>query len=72
MAVNLMMSAKFVTPSFLKIKTILNESYDVVISVHYVTNKILSGDSIYLVDVVMWPNFGNSGISMKEAVINFI
>ena len=53
MAVNLMMSAKFVTPSFLKIKTILNESYDVVISVHYVTNKILSGDSIYLVDVVM-------------------
>ena len=53
MAVNLMMSAKFVTPRFLKIKAILNESCDVIISVHYVTNKILSGDSIYLVDVAM-------------------
>ena len=24
---------------------------------------------IYIVDVVMWPKFGNSNISMREAII---
>ena len=48
------------------------KSYDAIISVHDVTNKILSRDSIYIVDVVKWPNFGNSGISMREVIITSI
>ena len=29
-------------------------------------------DSNYIVDVVMWPKFGNYGISMKELIITSI
>ena len=39
------------------------------ISVLYVTNKILSRDSNYIVDVVMWQKFGNSCIFMREVII---
>ena len=38
-------------------------------SVHDVTNKILSSDSNYIVDVAMWPKFGNPSISMREVII---
>ena len=41
-------------------------------SVYNVTNKILLRDSIYDVDVVMWPKFGNSNISMREVIITSI
>ena len=34
-----------------------------------VTSKNLSTDSNYIVDVVMWPKFGNSSISMGEVII---
>ena len=61
-----MMSAKVATPSFLKTKVFLNKSYDVIILVPDVTNKILSSGSYYSVDVVMWPKFGNSSISMTS------
>ena len=37
--------------------------------VHDVTNKILSRDSSYTVDVIMWPDFGNSSISIREVII---
>ena len=47
----LMMSAK--------LATFWNKGYDVIIYVHEVTNKILPNDSNYIVDVVMWPKFGN-------------
>ena len=47
----LMMSEKIATP--LKIKVFLNIVYDVIIYVHYVTSKILSLDSNYIVDMVM-------------------
>ena len=40
----LMMSAKIATPGFLKVKVFRNKGYDVIISVHDVTNKILSRD----------------------------
>ena len=40
-----MMSAKMATPGLLKIKVFVNKGYDVIIFVHDVTNKILSGDS---------------------------
>ena len=68
----LMMSAKMATPGLLKIKVFWNKGYDVIISVHDVTNKILSRDSNYIVDVVMWPKFGNTSISMREVIITSI
>ena len=40
--------------------------YDVAISVYDVTNKILSNYSNNIVNVVMWPKFGNSSTSMRE------
>ena len=68
----LMMSAKMATPGLLKIKVFWNKGYDVIISVHDVTNKILSRDSNYNVNVVMWPKFGNSSISVREVIITSI
>ena len=65
-----MMSEKIATP--LKIKVFLNIIYDVIIYVHYVTSKTLSRDSNYIVDMVMWPKFGNSSISMREVTITSI
>ena len=63
-----MISAKMGTPGLLKITVFWNKGYDVIISVDDVTNKILSRDSNYIVDVFMWPKFGNSSISMKEVI----
>ena len=40
-----MISAKITTPGLLKIRLFWNNGYDVKISVHDVTNKILSRDS---------------------------
>ena len=65
-----MMSEKIATP--LKIKVFLNIVYDVTIYVHYVTSNILSLDSNYIVDMVMWPKFGNFSISMREVIITSI
>ena len=62
------MSAKMATPGLLKITVFWNKGYDVIISVDDVTNKILSRDSNYIVDVFMWPKFGNSSISMREVI----
>ena len=61
-----MMSAKLATLGFLNIKVFWNKGYNVIVSVHDVTNKLLSRDSNYVVDVVMWPKFGKSSISMRE------
>ena len=49
----LMMSAKMAAPGLFKIMVFRNKSYYVIISVHDGTNKILSHDSNYIVDVVM-------------------
>ena len=65
----LMMSAKMATPGLRKIKVFWKKGYDVIISVNDVTNKTLSRDSNYIVDVVIWPKFGDSSISMKEVII---
>ena len=67
--ITLMMSAKMATPGLLKITVFWNKGYDVIISVDDVTNKILSRDSNYIVDVFMWPKFGNCSISMREVII---
>ena len=65
----MMMSAKAATLGLFKIKVFRNKGYEVIISLHDVTNKILSRYSNYIVDMVMWPNFGNSSISMREVLI---
>ena len=63
-----MISAKMVTPGLLKITIFWNKVYDVIIYVDDVTNKVSSSDSNYVVDVFMWPNFGNCSISMREVI----
>ena len=64
-----MMSAKMTTLGLLKIKVFWNNGDDVITCVHDVTNKILSRDSSYTVDLVMWPKLGNSSISVREVII---
>ena len=64
-----MISAKLATLGLLKIKEFWNKGYDVIASNCDVTDKVLSPDSNYIVDVVMWPKFGNSSISMREVII---
>ena len=68
----LMMLAKFTTLALIKIKIFWNNTFDVMFSVHDVTNKILSSDSNHIVGLAMWPKFGNSIISMKEVIITSI
>ena len=68
----LKVSANLATLGLLKIRLFRNEGYDVIISVHGVNNKILSRDSNYIVDMVMWPKFDNSSNSMREVIITSI
>ena len=68
----LIMSAKMATPGLLKIRVFWNEGYDVIISVHDVTNKILSCDLNYIIDAVMWPKFGNCTTSIRKVIITSI
>ena len=63
-----MMSAKLANPGHLP-QIFWNKDYDIIIYVRDVTNKILSGDSNYIVDVVMWPKFANPNNSMREVII---
>ena len=67
-----MMSAKMATPGLLKITVIWNKGYDVIIIVDDVINKMLSRDLNYIVDLLMWPKFGNSNISMREVITTSI
>ena len=50
----------------------LNKGHDIIIFADDVTKKILSGDSNYIVDVFMWPKFGNCSISMREVITTSI
>ena len=65
-----MVSAKLDTLDLLKIEAFSNKSYDIIISVHDVTNKILSRKSNYIVDMVN--KFGISKISMREVLITSV
>ena len=47
-----------------------NRCYDVKLSVHDATNICLLSGSNYIVDVVIWPQFGSSSISVRK-VHNF-
>ena len=64
-----MMSAKTATPGLLKINVFWNIGFDLIISANDVTKKILSRDSNYIVDVVVWPKLDNSSISMREVIV---
>ena len=68
----LMMSAKMAILGLLEIKVFWNQGYDVIISVYDVNNKILSRDSHYIVNVLMWTKFGSSSIFMTEVIITSI
>ena len=73
MFATLIMSATFFTLGLLKIKVLLNKGYDVKISLHYITNKVLSLDSNFIVNSVKCLKFGNSSISMREVIAtNFL
>ena len=63
----LMMSAKMSTLGLSEINVFRNKNDDVIVFVCDVTNKILSRDSNYIVNVVMCPNFGR--ISMREDIL---
>ena len=63
------MSPKMATHGLLKIKVFWKKGYDVIISVHDDTNKILSDDLNHNVNTVMWPKSGNSSISVREVII---
>ena len=67
-----MMSAKLATLALFKIKVFWYKGYDVIIFVHDVTIKMLSRESNYIVDVVIWPKFGNFSISMREVIITSV
>ena len=66
------MSAKLAASALLKRKISWFKGYDVIILDYDVTNEILSRDSNYIADLVMWPKFGNSSISIREIVITSI
>ena len=68
----LMMSAKLATLDLFKLKVTWNKGYDVIVFVHDVNNNILSLYSNYIVDVVIWPKFGNLSIFMTELIITSI
>ena len=59
------------TLGLLKVKVLWrkNYDYDVMNSVHDVTNTVLSRDSNHIVDAVMWLKFANSSISMRQVII---
>ena len=52
MVIVLMMSAKLTTLGLFKTKIFLNKGYDIISSVHDVTNKMRLRESIYIVNVV--------------------
>ena len=63
---------KMTTPDVLKVTVFWSKGYDLILSAHDVSNKILSHNLKYIVDVVVQPNFGTSSISMREVIITSI
>ena len=56
-----------------KIATLLwNKGYNVMISVHDISSKILLLKSNYIADVAIRPKFGNCSIFMREVIIIWI
>ena len=53
------------TRSLLKTKVFCNKGYDVIVSVYDINKNILSRNSNCIVDVAIWPKFGNACIPMN-------
>ena len=70
MVTNLMVSGKVI--GLLKIKVFWNEGYDAITFAHDFAYKILLNNSNYIVDVAIWPTFGNFIISVREVIINSV
>ena len=68
----LTISAILATLGLLKIEVSWNNGYDVIISGNDITNKVLSRDSNYFVNVVIWPKFDKPNISIREVIIKLI
>ena len=66
-----MMSAEVATLGLLKIKVFWNKGYDVKSSAHDLTNKVLSGESNYILDLIMWPVAKGLKLSQKIFGANF-
>ena len=64
------MLTKLATLVLFKTKIFRNRVYDVIILDYEVTNKILSRDSNYIVDLVTSLKFGNSSLSITEVIKN--
>ena len=60
------------TSALLKIKVFWNKVYYVLYSVYDINKKMLSHDSNHIMDVVVWPKFGNSSICIREVTITSI
>ena len=59
----LLVSTKLASPSQNKFHQ------NVIVSIHDVNNKVLLRESNYIADEVIWSNFGDSIISMREVTI---
>ena len=68
----LMMSAKVAALGLPKINIFWSKGYDILISVHELTNKILWCKSNYIVGLVMQTKFGNSSVSIREVIVTSI
>ena len=67
MFIILMTSPKMATAGLLKNKVFWKKDYAVIIFVHKVTNEILSSDSNYIPNSVMWSKFGDSNIQHSNS-----
>ena len=72
MVLILMMSAKIATQGLLKINIFWKKVYHVITFFHDAKKKMLSQDSSCIVDVVIWPKFGNSSVYIREVIIDSI
>ena len=66
------MSAKMATLGLPKIVIFWSKGYDIPVFFDDVTNKLLPRDSNYIVDMFMWPKFGNFSISVREVITTLI
>ena len=63
-----MMPVKMTTLGLLKIMVFRNKGYDVISPVDHFTNKVVSRDPNYTLDLFVWPKFGNCSIPMREVI----
>ena len=68
----LLISSKFDALNLLKMEVFWSKGYEIIISVYDVANEILSRELNHIAEVIMWPKFGSSSISMREVIMTSI